>query len=176
MFDGDKARPDADTARPSVRTSLPDSAQGEYNRAAQLWRSDDTSSDPKASLELLGAVVAQAPDYAPARRMRGFTLLQLGEKEEAFEELTRAVRLDPSPAMYASRALVCLRSNTPVAATRDVEYALKLDPDLAFGYAVRGQISRKHGEVKDACSDFSKACSLGNCLALEDAKKDNLCK
>jgi tetratricopeptide (TPR) repeat protein len=55
------------------------------------------------ALAIYGDVLTQAPDFAPAYVGRALLLAQLGRREEAEQELDRAVLLDPRNGVYRER-------------------------------------------------------------------------
>jgi hypothetical protein len=60
-----------------------------------------------------------------------------------------------------------------------IEYlgnAIKLKPDYAAAYIIRGGACLLQGNNKRGCLDAQKACALGNCEMLEMAKGEGLCR
>jgi suppressor of tumorigenicity protein 13 len=63
--------------------------------------------------------------------------------------------LMPSPLTFAKRAECFLKLRKPNAAVRDCDAALKLNPDSAKSYKVRGKAYRLLGEYERALADLS---------------------
>jgi len=49
----------------------------------------------------------------------------------------------------------------------DYSKAIEIDPNLARPYDNRGTIYMLTGDTEKACSDFVRACELGECSAYE---------
>lgn len=66
-----------------------------------------------------------------------------GEFDKAVELFTAAIELNPGSAiMHAKRANALLKLKRPVAAIRDCDKAIKINPDSAQGYKFRGRANR----------------------------------
>lgn len=60
-------------------------------------------------------------------------------------------------------------------AINDFNKAIELDPMHADAYINRG-VTKYLGNLGEYCSDFKKACNLGDCGGLSWTKKNGLCK
>jgi len=82
-----------------------------------------------------------------------------GELNEAVEKLTEAItKCNPSSApLHASRGQLYLKLKKPLAAIRDGEAAIRINPDSATGYRVRGKARALIGEWESAAVDLRNA-------------------
>eukprot|EP00727_Mastigamoeba_balamuthi_P003094 m51a1_g12782 hypothetical protein (332) ;mRNA; f:2745-4118 len=105
-------------------------------------------------------------DAANAIKARALDAQNAGNDQEALALLTEAVLKNPQSAiLYACRASVLLRMRRPNAAIRDCEAAIRLNPDSAKPYKVRGRAERHLGLYERARADLQ----LGNKLDYDDA-------
>ena len=79
-----------------------------------------------------------------------------GEFAKAAEAYTTALALMPSPLTFAKRAECYLKLAKPMAAIRDCDAALKINPDSAKGYKVRGKAYRLLGDYEKALKDLGQ--------------------
>ena len=77
-----------------------------------------------------------------------------GDYAKAVELYTTALGLMPSPLTFAKRAECYLKLSKPNAAVRDCDAALKLNPDSAKSYKVRGKAKRLLGDYEAAVKDL----------------------
>ena len=146
-----------------------------FSKAHVLWKGDSCS-NPQEAIRLLDEALAKDGEYAAAWAWRGLANSELGQREEAFDDLTRAIRLEPGAENYAFRALVSLRAGVLRAAYRDAEYSLKLNARQHRAWNVLGAAALSEEDQPRACANFAKACSNGNCDYLEKARSEGLCK
>ncbi len=116
------------------------------------------------------------PDYVDALIWRGRALSESGYLEDAFDDFTRAIRLQASALAYAERGLVGLRLGNVRGAERDMERALSLDDDEPRTYVYRAALRFTQERREQACSDLTEACSRGLCLPREKAVREGLCR
>lgn len=173
--------PDPDPVRPANPTG----ASGRHNAEAErlfgkarvLWgRDDNACSNPEQAVLYLDQALQLEPTYAEALVRRGRALSELGYQDDAFDDLTRAIRLEPTAEAYAARGLVLFRTGNRAGALQDAEEALRLNRRMAAAWNVRGAIAYENDDMKAACADFAKACSAGDCTALEAARREALCR
>jgi tetratricopeptide (TPR) repeat protein len=157
-------------------------AETAYSQARVLWRSSPTSSsgiescsDPVKAIALLDKVLALEPEYAQAYLRRGLAKSDLGEFSSAFDDATAAIRLSPSPENYAYRALISIMAGHYAGARRDLEYSLEKDSSRHLAWSFLGVLDMLEGDGDEACKDYAQACSTGNCLPLEAARRTALC-
>ena len=77
-----------------------------FAKAHILWKGE-TCTDPEKALEYLDEALKIEPDYPQALIRRGLALSQLGYADDAFDDLTKAIRIEPSAEAYLSRG-ICL--------------------------------------------------------------------
>ncbi|MCH5276543.1 MAG: hypothetical protein J1E80_01785 [Desulfovibrionaceae bacterium] len=143
--------------------------------ARSVWDEQDQCRDPAAAIGWLDAALEIQPEYGDALIWRGRALSESGYLEDAFDDLTRAIRLQPSALAYAERGLTGLRLGAVQGAARDLEHALSLDEDEARAYVYRAALRFAQGETPQACSDLAAACARGLCLPRDKAAGSGLC-
>ncbi|KAF1862246.1 hypothetical protein Lal_00026770 [Lupinus albus] len=81
--------------------------------------------------------------------------------DQALDHLTEAILLNPlSAILYATRASVFLKLKKPNAAIRDADYALKINPDSAKGFKMRGMARAMLGLWEEAAIDLHVASKI----------------
>lgn len=100
-------------------------------------------------------------DAAQISKAKALDAISEGKLNEAINYLTEAILLNPSSAiLYATRANVFVKLKKPNAAIRDADAALKVNPDSAKGYKVRGMARAMLGLWKEAASDLRLASMI----------------
>lgn len=100
-------------------------------------------------------------DKAQLYKKKGVDALSEGKLDEAVENLTEAILLNPTSAiLYATRAGVFVKMKKPNAAILDAEAALQINPDSAKGYKSRGMAKAMLGKWEDAAHDLHLAAKL----------------
>ncbi|KAJ9546135.1 hypothetical protein OSB04_025842 [Centaurea solstitialis] len=85
----------------------------------------------------------------------------VGKLNEAIDELTEAILLNPTSAiLYAARASVFVKLRKPNAAIRDADAALQINSDSAKGYKMRGMAKAMLGLWEEAARDLRLASTL----------------
>ena len=146
-----------------------------FAEAYALWQ-DDTCTEPQEAARILTGVIARDPGFAAAWAYRGLAYSELGKREEAFDDLTKAIRLDPRAEYYADRGLASLRAGVFSGARRDLEYSLKIHQKQHRAWNILGETALREGNAGQACEYFARGCSSGNCEPLQRARKDGQCK
>lgn len=103
-------------------------AQKLYAKARVMWDFDEKCSDPELAMELLEVVIALEPEYADAYMRRALAASELGDWDSAFDDSSRAIRMDAKPDNYALRSLIFMREGNYRGARKDLERAIKLSP------------------------------------------------
>lgn len=103
-------------------------AQKLYAKARIMWNAAEKCSNPELAIEYLEVAITLEPEYADAYMRKALAASELGEWDEAFDDSSRAIRLEPKADNYALRSLVFLREGNYKGARKDLERALKLDP------------------------------------------------
>jgi len=105
----------------------------------------------------LRALLAEAPDHAPAHALLAFALLQTDELDEALAEAKRAIASDPeSDFAHGALASVLLRRDDHDGATAAALRAIELDPDDVHHRATLAQVhfaARRFDEALAAADD-----------------------
>ena len=146
-----------------------------FAKAHVLWKGDSCT-EPQEAVRMLDEAIAKDPDFAAAWAYRGLASSELGKREEAFDDLTKAILLDPRAEYYAGRGLVSLRGGMLPAARRDLDYSLKKDSKQHRAWNILGELSLREGNAEQACQHYAKGCSNGNCEPLQRARNDGQCK
>jgi suppressor of tumorigenicity protein 13 len=115
----------------------------------------DTSDFPP--LYQSGDDMEQAGEY----KMQAADLKSEGKWEEALEKYTAAVlAAPPSSLLYANRAFCLYKLGKNAAAERDCDEALKMNPDSAKSFRVRGTVRKELENYEGALRDLSQAQAI----------------
>ncbi len=157
-------------------------AETSFAQARVLWKRGLSSvsavevcSDPEKAVVLLDKAISLEPGYAEAYIRRGLAKSELGQREEAFTDLTAAIRLHPTADAYAYRALVSIRAKQVRAARKDLEYSLQKNPQQHLARNITGLLALTLDDKPEACAQFQQGCSAGDCSFIDAAKADKLC-
>ena len=142
---------------------------------ARLWQGVRCSS-PREAETKLSAVLASHQGDAEAHALRGLARSELGQKEEAFEDLTEAVRRQPTARNYAWRSLALWRGGNMKGAQVDASYALRKNSKEPVAHMVLGMAALKLDDAGKGCAELKLACDGGECSGLEDAKAGGQCR
>ncbi|KAL1371316.1 hypothetical protein HN51_001527 [Arachis hypogaea] len=106
-------------------------------------------------------VTEENRDAAQSAKAKAMEAISEGKFEEAIENLTEAILLNPTSAiMYATRASVYIKMKKPNAAIRDANAALQINPDSAKGYKSRGIARSMLGQWEEAAKDLHVASNI----------------
>lgn len=147
-----------------------------FAKARILWKEGETCSEPEQAVDYLDEALNLEPDYAQALIRRGLALSQLGYAEDAFDDLTRAIRLEPSAEAYLSRGLCLFRQGNTAGARADLEEALRRDEGSYRAWTILGAVALKEEKDAEACAAFENACSAGDCAGIEAARREQICQ
>jgi tetratricopeptide (TPR) repeat protein len=182
---GCAARTEPEPAKPDLlglSGKISPEAETAYSRARVLWRSFPASSagtevcsDPVQAIALLDKAILLEPEYADAYLRRGLARSDLGDFSAAFDDATTAIRLYPTPELYAYRALISMRAGHYAGARKDLDYSLEKDSSRHLAWTFLGVLDLLEGNPLDACRHFARACSAGDCSRLEAARRESLC-
>lgn len=106
-------------------------AQKLYAKARLLWDRDEQCADPQLALEYLDITIDIEPEFSEAYMRRALAASELGYWDDAFDDSSKAIRLEPKSANYTYRGLIFMREGNYMGARKDLEKALKLDPKNA---------------------------------------------
>jgi tetratricopeptide (TPR) repeat protein len=99
------------------------------------------------------------------------------DPKKAIKYLSKAIKLQPDYAKaYYKRGIAYDELRQYQWAIEDYNKAIRLQPDYARAYYNRGVAYLKQGKKMHGCLDTQKACSLGECKALEWAKSKGYCR
>ncbi|XP_020215533.1 TPR repeat-containing thioredoxin TDX [Cajanus cajan] len=106
-------------------------------------------------------VTEEQREAAQLAKSKAVDAMSQGNIDEALDQLTEAILLNPHSAiLYATRASVFMKLKKPNAAIRDADTALKINPDSAKGYKIRGMSRAMLGLWEEAASDLHVASRL----------------
>jgi tetratricopeptide (TPR) repeat protein len=171
-----------------IKLGLYQNALDYFSKAIRL-RPDDSSyySDRGIAYANLGQYRLAIDDYNHAIRLkptdadlyfiRGTAYHNLGRYQSAVDDFNEAIRLKPDYAdAYNNRGGAYFKLRRYQLAVKDFNEAIRLKPDYADAYNNRGGTYFNQGNKKPGCYDAQRACKLGNCIALQWAKKRNYCR
>jgi tetratricopeptide (TPR) repeat protein len=111
------------------------------------------------------------PVSAATYNNRGFAYAKKGRYDLAISDFTKALKIEPNgPQPYYNRGLTYVIKGQFEIALLDLNKCLNLDPINVAAYDARGSVL-----AGLACSDWGKACQLGNCDHLKEAARAGLC-
>lgn len=151
-------------------------AETAYSRAHVLWKNGEVCSDPELAVSYLDRAIELQPDYAQAYMRRGLAKSDMHDWDAAFDDLSRAIRLDPSPENYAYRGLISMRGGNYLGARKDYDKSLDLRSRQHRAWNFRAALSLLEGKTAAACDDFDAGCSRGDCTGYESARQAGICK
>merc|ERR1719231_311980 len=110
-------------------------------------------------------------DKAGELKMAASEAASNGDFAKAIEAFTGALKLTPSPLVYAKRADAFLKLKKPNAAVRHANKALEINPDSAKALKVRGAAQRYLGEYEKAQSDLALAQRIDYDDSIDEMQK-----
>lgn len=93
-------------------------------------------------------------DYLAAR---GAAYNQLGETDKALADLNNALAVAKSPMFFFQRGIIHMAKGDIAAGKTDFDEVIKLTPDYAAAYQMRGLASFQAGEYEEALKFFDAA-------------------
>lgn len=146
-----------------------------YNNALALCSSGKCT-DPQKAIEYLDEAIKRKPDLAEAYNIRGNADEDLGQHQRAIEDYNEAIRLKPDYAhAYYNRGYTYSKLGQYQQAIEDYNEAIRLKLKNVSAYYNRGRTYFIQGNKELGCADAQKACELGDCTLLEDAKSKKYC-
>jgi tetratricopeptide (TPR) repeat protein len=147
-----------------------------FNKAQDLCSSGKCTDTQKA-IEYLDEAIRLKPNYSGAYNNRGNAYCNLGQYKRAIEDYNEAVRIKPDYAIaFGNRGGAYDNLGQHARAIEDYNQAISLKPDYINAYINRGNVYLSEGTKDLGCADVREACELGNCTALEAARKKKLCE
>jgi len=105
-------------------------------------------------------------EYAGSYNNRGIAYAKLNKYEQAIEDFSKAIELDPDFAeAYNNRGLSYAELNEHEQAIKDYDKAIELNPNYAVAYNNRGNAYAKLNKYKQAIEDYDRAIKLNPALA-----------
>lgn len=117
------------------------------------------------------------PDYADVYNNMGTIYGGFRQYQRAIENFDKAIALKPDYAKaYYNKGTAYNYLGQYEHAVESYSDAIRLNPEYIDAYHNRAAIYLKQGNIAACCDDARKACSLGDCEALETAKGRGLCR
>ncbi|MBI3466277.1 MAG: tetratricopeptide repeat protein [Planctomycetes bacterium] len=146
---------------------------GSSNGSASAWNDEKAAQQllmqaeqalqqrkPREAAELATKAIEQKADYLEAYVVRARARRQLGQMAEAIEDLTRAIELRPTGALYLTRGDFHSALDRHAEAIADFDRAIEMEPKSMTGYRYRGRERFKAGEVEKSIADFDRAIAV----------------
>ena len=145
-----------------------------FEKGFQHWLNKEYNS----AIEAFTSAIALDPNYVYAYGNRGIAYADKGQYDRAIEDYNKVIQLDPNDAeAYNNRGVAYDKKGQHDRAIEDYNKAIALDPNFAQAYTSRGLLYLvKLGNKEKGCSDWKKACELGECGNYEIAKKNGDCR
>lgn len=106
-------------------------------------------------------VTDEMMDIANDVKIEAMNAFREKKYQESLDLYTKAIKNNPhSGILYASRAQVLLDMKKPISCIRDCDQAIKIAPDSAKGYKVRGKAKRLIGQYEAALKDIQTGQKL----------------
>jgi tetratricopeptide (TPR) repeat protein len=137
-----------------------------YNKLGQHQR----------ALEDYTKAIFLQPDHFLAYYNRGNIYNILGQYQRAIEDFNKGLNLEPHYIVYNYRGIAYAQLGQYQRAIEDFDEAIRLKPDYANTYNNKALVYFNQKNIFSGCSNARKACALGNCKILEDAKGKGLCR
>jgi tetratricopeptide (TPR) repeat protein len=118
------------------------------------------------------------PKLPMAYRNRGLAYRVKGQHDQAVVDFNKAIEINPKDSIaYINRGLVYQGKGQYDQAISDFNKAIEINPMDAEAYKNRGFVYMVKLENREkACSDWKRACELGNCINYNTAKSNGHCK
>ncbi|MBI9076612.1 MAG: tetratricopeptide repeat protein [Desulfatibacillum sp.] len=151
------------------------SAEKWSQMAAELLRIEELR-NPRLALECADRSLKIDPAYPFAYLNRGSAYMMLDQPREALADYTEAIRLAPGLSQaYFNRAVAHEALNQYQEAVKDFTVVLGLDSKETEALVRRAAAFFELLQDGLACKDLEKACQLGLCSPLDQAREHQLC-
>lgn len=128
------------------------------------------------AIEDFSKAISIVPIFAKAYLNRANAYDQLGQHEQAIEDFTKLISLQPDHAnFYNKRGISYAKLDQYPLAIKDFNKVIILRPNDPMAYKNRGMAYFRQNNNTIGCLDAQKACKLGNCKLLDDAKAQGYC-
>ncbi|MDI6741883.1 MAG: tetratricopeptide repeat protein [Smithella sp.] len=117
------------------------------------------------------------PEFISAYNHRGIVYAKTGHRQKALENFNTAIRMKPRDAnAYRNRATLYGEMGEYHSAIEDMNMAIEIEPHGADSYYNRAFFYSKLDDKFAVCRDAQKACELGICTLLENARASGYCR
>jgi tetratricopeptide (TPR) repeat protein len=155
----------------------------EKSKTASYWLEKEKAlwdggkyTDPKKAIEYLDNAIKLQKNNAETFNKRGTAYYNLGQFQRAVEDVSEAIRLKPNHFLaYNNRGNAYANLGQYQKAIADYDQVIRLTPNYADVYDNRGTVYLLTGNKESGCRDVKKACELGKCNKLEEAKSKGYC-
>ena len=111
-----------------------------------------------------------------AHNSRGIAYGELSQYQQAIDDFNKAIYLKPDYfKAYNNRGVTYTKLGQYQNAVNDYNQAILLKPDYAKAYENRGFVYLIQDNNISGCSDLQKACALGVCETLKQARHRGYC-
>lgn len=129
------------------------------------------------AIEDFSKAISIVPIFAKAYLNRANAYDQLGQQEQAIKDFTKLISLQPGYAnFYNKRGISYAKLERYPQAIIDFNKVISLKPGDPVAYKNRGMAYFRQKNNTSGCHDAQKACDLGSCKLLDDAKAQGYCR
>lgn len=133
--------------------------------------------DPEKALEYLDKALKIEPNNPETYNKKGTAYYNMGQYERTIEMTTEAIRLMPNYYLaYNNRGNAYANLRQFPNAIENYNRVIQLKPNFADAYNSRGTVYLLQGNQQLGCLDVQKACSLGMCNTMQEAKIKGYCQ
>lgn len=118
--------------------------------------------DNVGAIETMDKAIESEPENADMIFYRGILKTESENYSGSIDDFSLLIKLNPNMTFgYHNRGVTKYKSNDYFGAIKDYDKVIELNPNDNYTYILRGLAKKKAGI--SFCSDFKKACDLGNC-------------
>ncbi|UBF29140.1 tetratricopeptide repeat protein [Kovacikia minuta CCNUW1] len=145
----------------ACQSQQPYSSEYFFEEGIVKWKDGDY----QAATSNLSKAIAISPVDGKLYYFRGDARSELGEKQEALEDFTQAIRLGEKSSSWLidsfyERGKIFAELGNYRKAIEDFNRAIKLSPGYSFVYISRGDARHKIGDKQGALADYRKGIEL----------------
>ena len=171
------------TAEQNFTKGVEYAAEGNFKKATKelekVLRVEPTHKSAKRFLIIIKDVNEQKIQTKTAVSFfKGATYALKGQWDEAIGEYTKAMEIEPTYAMpYISRGNAYVYKDQYDQAIIDFNKAIEVNPKFVKAYTDRGLVHMEQlGNKQKACSDWKRACELGECYHYTIGQRNGDCE
>ncbi len=152
-------------------------AQKDWSAEAMaLWQNGQYS-DPNRAKQYWDKAIAANPKVAEAYNNRGLALYNLKQHQQAIVDFNQAIQINPKyTEAYNNRGNAYYAMEQYQQAEAQFSESIMLNPKYAKAHLNRGLAKFQMQKIPESCSDFKRACNLGDCDGLQWATQNGHCK